>query len=81
MRVTYDPMADAMYLYLTERSPGSPGVVRTQEIAHGLMVDFDAAGHVIGIEILAVSERPGTNPMHMAFEVLTQGPSKSAEAA
>jgi len=81
MRVTYDPMADAMYLYLTERSPGSPEVARTQEIADGLMLDFDHAGHVIGIEILAVSERPGANPMHMAFEVLTQGPSKPAEAA
>jgi uncharacterized protein YuzE len=81
MRVTYDPTADAMYLYLTDRSPGSPEVARTQEIADGLTLDFDQTGNVIGIEVLAVSDRPGANPLNMTFEVLTERPPKPAEAA
>ncbi len=78
MRMTYDPMADAMYLYLTERSPGAPEVARTQEVAEGLMLDLDDAGQVIGIEVLAVSKRPGANPMNMTFEVLTERPTEAA---
>ena len=80
MRVTYDAMTDAMYLYLTERAPGAPQVARTQEIADGLTLDFDAAGQVI-VEVLAVSKRPGANPLNMTFEVLAERPTGPAEAA
>ena len=65
MRVTYDPAADAMYLYLTERSPGTPDVARTEEVATGVMLDFDAEDRVIGIEVLAVSRLPDAKPMQI----------------
>ena len=44
MRMTYDPAAYAMYLYLAERSTESPTVARTEEVAPGLMLDFDFDG-------------------------------------
>lgn len=55
-RVTYDPVADAAYIYLTDKiSPG--GVTRTvpvDPIAIGGMVnlDLDAEGVIVGIEVL-----------------------------
>jgi uncharacterized protein YuzE len=41
MRMTYDPAADAVYLYLTERGSGSHEIARTEEVAAGLLLDFD----------------------------------------
>ena len=79
MRMTYDPAADAMYLYLTERTAGDPKVARTKEVAPGLMLDFDRDGRVIGIEMLSVSQLPGAKPMHMAFEVLESSDAAAAE--
>ena len=78
MRMTYDPAADAMYLYLTERSPGTPDVPRTEEVAPGVMLDFDVEDRVIGIEILAVSQLPDAKPMQMVFEILTSSDAVAA---
>jgi uncharacterized protein YuzE len=79
MRMTYDPAADAMYLYLTERAAGGPEVARTEEVAPGLMLDFDRDGRVIGVEMLSVSQLPGARPMQMAFEILTSCDAAAAE--
>jgi uncharacterized protein YuzE len=78
MRVTYDPAADAMYLYLTERSPGAPEVARTEEVATGVMLDFDAQDRVLGVEILAVSRLPDARPLQMVFEILTSSDAVAA---
>jgi uncharacterized protein YuzE len=78
MRVTYDPRADAMYLYLAERTPGTFEVARTEEVSTGVMLDFDAENRVIGIEILSVSKLPGAKPMEMAFEILTSSDAVAA---
>ena len=77
MRMTYDPAADAAYLYLTERSPEAPEVARTEEVAPGVMLDFDQESRVIGVEILGVSKL-GAKPMQMAFEVLTASDAAAA---
>ena len=42
MRMTYDPVADAMYLDLTERDPEGAKVAHTVEVAPGLMLDLTA---------------------------------------
>ena len=78
MRVTYDPAADAMYLYLTERAEGFE-VARTEEVAAGVMLDLDGESRVIGIELLSVSKLPGAKPMQMAFEILTRSDAVAAE--
>jgi uncharacterized protein YuzE len=79
MRVTYDPAADAMYLYLTERAAVAPEAARTAEVAPGLMLDFDRDGRVIGIEMLSVSQLPGAKPMQIAFEILEPSDAAAAE--
>jgi len=54
MRTSYDPEADAMFVWFGPEGTESAG---TQEVAPGIMLDFDARGQVIGIEILSVSGR------------------------
>ena len=46
MRVEYDPQADAMYIRLREGE-----VADSDEIRDGVVLDFDAAGQILGIEI------------------------------
>jgi uncharacterized protein YuzE len=79
MRMTYDPAADAMYLYLTEHADGASEVAHTEEVAPGLMLDFDRDGRVIGIEMLSVSQLPGAKPMQMAFEIMQSSDAAAAE--
>jgi uncharacterized protein YuzE len=54
MRTSYDPEADAMFVWF-----GPEGVKsdETEEVAPGVMLDFDDNGEVVGIEILYVSRR------------------------
>jgi uncharacterized protein YuzE len=51
---SYDLDADAFSLWLAP-----PGAVsaRTEEVAPGVMLDFDEAGELLGIEILSVRAR------------------------
>jgi uncharacterized protein YuzE len=54
MRTSYDPDADALLVWF-----GPEGIksASTQEVAPGIMLDFDPDGRVIGVEILDVSTR------------------------
>jgi uncharacterized protein YuzE len=54
IQTTYDPEADALSVWFA-----APGVVAaaTEEAAPGIMLDFDADGQVIGIEVLGVRQR------------------------
>lgn len=46
MKVQYYPETDTLYIDLAER-PGAD----TQEVAPGVVLDFDAEGRLVGIEI------------------------------
>jgi uncharacterized protein YuzE len=52
MRVRVDHSADAVYLNLTDRP-----IKDSQEIADGIVVDYDDEGRIVGIEILDASKR------------------------
>lgn len=52
MRITYDPVADAMYIYLSSRKKST----RTEEVGDGLLVDFSGK-KLVGIEILDASKK------------------------
>lgn len=65
MRVTYDPSADALYIYI-----GDGEVAETREVAPNVSLDLNPIRDVVGIEILGASARPGSNPMSMTFEIL-----------
>lgn len=46
MKLSYDPDTDSLYIDLSER-PGTDA----QEIVDGMVVDFDAEGRPVGIDI------------------------------
>jgi uncharacterized protein YuzE len=52
MKLEFDPAADAAYF---EISPAE--VATTKAIEPGIIADYDADGHLVGIEILSVSKR------------------------
>ena len=52
MKVTYDPLADAMYIYVSDKKKST----RTKEVGDGLLVDF-VGKKLVGIEILDVSQK------------------------
>jgi len=52
MKVTYDPVADAMYIYFTEKKKST----RTEEVSDDFLVDY-ADKEMIGIEILDASRK------------------------
>lgn len=73
---TYDPVADAMSITLKKGR-----VERTEEVAPGVLIDFDKKGTPLYIEILDARKRftlrvskriSGTVPM-VSFERLTKG--------
>jgi uncharacterized protein YuzE len=52
MKVRVDREADALYLRLDENA-----ITESEEVQSGVVLDFDTDGHVVGIEILGLSER------------------------
>ena len=52
MKLEFDPEADAAYF---EISPAS--VATTREIEPGILGDYDAAGHLVGLEVLSIRAR------------------------
>jgi uncharacterized protein YuzE len=51
MKTTYDPEADALYVRFAEAS-----VVESEEVADGVVLDFDAEGRIVAIEVLDASK-------------------------
>ena len=54
-RIEIDEEADAAYV----RVSAAP-IARTEEIADGIVVDFDAENEMVGFEVLNLSLRVGT---------------------
>lgn len=46
MKVNYFPDTDSLYIDLSERPS-----VESREISDGVVLDYDAAGHLVGIDI------------------------------
>ncbi len=60
MKLTIDRKADALYLNL-EDAPAA----ETEEIAPGILLDYNEAGQVVGIEMLHLSKRT-SGPLDLA---------------
>jgi uncharacterized protein YuzE len=58
MRLKIDKENDALYFRLDETS-----IVESEEVEKGIILDYDANGLVIGIEILNVSKRIGADKL------------------
>jgi uncharacterized protein YuzE len=52
VKVHIDPEADALYIRLSE----SP-IEGSEEVRPGVILDFNAAGEVVGVEMLHISTR------------------------
>jgi uncharacterized protein YuzE len=51
MKTHYDPEADALYVRFAEKP-----IVESEEVADGVVLDFDAEGRIVGIEVLDASK-------------------------
>ncbi len=65
---TYDPDADAAYATV-----GSGAIERTVEVGGGLLVDLDAQGRPVGVEVLSVSGRVGAGDRTSYLQGLVEG--------
>ncbi|MFH1086670.1 MAG: DUF2283 domain-containing protein [Chloroflexota bacterium] len=66
MRLKIDREADALYLTLDESA-----AVESEEVAPGIILDYSAAGHVVGIEMLYLSTRvPELQSGRLLFELV-----------
>ena len=52
MKLKVDQSADALYLTIEDLP-----VAESQEVAPGVILDFNARGEVVGVEILGLSKR------------------------
>ena len=52
MKLEFDPQTDAAYLEISDAE-----IETSQEIEPGIIADYDASGHIVGIEVLSVSKR------------------------
>ena len=52
MRLKVDKASDALYLRLDEAA-----IVESEEVQPGIVLDYDAAGNMVGVEILNLSKR------------------------
>ncbi len=52
MKLEFASQADAVYLELTDTE-----VEESKEIQPGIIMDYDAEGRIVGIEVLYVSQR------------------------
>ena len=70
MRMRIDAAADAVYLNLTDRP-----IKDSEEVADGIIVDYDAEGRIVGVEILDASKRTDdpTALKQFSFELPTVG--------
>ena len=52
MKISYDKIADALYIYLRKGT-----VAKTKKVTSRLLIDVDKKGNVLGIEMLDVSHQ------------------------
>ncbi len=68
MRVVYNAGTDTLTILLKDAQ-----VAESDEDKPGIILDYDAAGDVVGMEILDASRRV-TQPAQMIYEVAGQTP-------
>jgi uncharacterized protein YuzE len=63
MKVTYDPEVDILRISLSETP-----IVESDEERPGIILDFDANGNIVGLEILEASRRVD-DPRAMSYAI------------
>lgn len=52
MKIEYDPEIDALYVRLADST-----IIESEQVQPGIVLDFDEAGKVVGVEVLNASKR------------------------
>lgn len=74
MKLTVDPEVDALYLRLNEAE-----IVDSEQVANGVVLDYDAHDNIVGVELLHLSKRGSPiEAEKLIFEILR---SKQVEEA
>jgi uncharacterized protein YuzE len=63
LRITYDSEVDALYIRFIEAT------VTTKHVAEGIAVDYDADGHIAGVEILDAIKRFGSKDVFRTVSI------------
>jgi len=64
MKLSIDEVADALHLQWVDTD-----VIESEEVAPGIIVDYDASGEIAGLEIVHLSKRPHpVDTMDFQFE-------------
>lgn len=75
MKLKIDNEVDALYLTLDESD-----AVESEEVSPGIIVDYDADNHVVGIEMLYLSKRtPKLDTGRLLFEMAPASRSPESE--
>ncbi|MGH7378683.1 MAG: DUF2283 domain-containing protein [Candidatus Methylomirabilales bacterium] len=66
MKIEYSKNVDALYIHLRDVP-----VAESRDVEEGVTLDFDADGHIVGVEVLDASERLGlSNLVNISIENL-----------
>ena len=75
MKIEYSADEDALYIYLKEVE-----VSRSEDVDEGIIVDYDAHGDAVGIEVLDASSRIAVSGCEgvgqLIDRLLTQAPAR-----
>ena len=66
MRITYDPEADAAYFYIS----GKIDLPDTRQLDRDIIMDFDAADRLVGVEVLDASRRLDIGDLLPSLEII-----------
>ncbi len=66
MKLKVDIEADALYLRLDDSR-----IIESEEVAPGVVLDYNEQNQVVGVEILGISKRaPSLNPRELQFQTV-----------
>lgn len=74
MNISYDPATDSLYIHLADRAS-----VESDEVQDGVVLDFDASGAVVGIDLQHASQRVDIH--NLSVSKLPLGPLNVSENA
>jgi uncharacterized protein YuzE len=61
MKISYDKATDSLYIHLADRAS-----VDSDEVKDGVVLDFDANGALVGIDVQHASERADINNLSVS---------------
>lgn len=61
MKISYDKATDSLYIHLADRPS-----VDSDEVKDGVILDFDAQGALVGIDVQHASKRADMDELHLS---------------